>query len=169
MHGFACGSLPWNKLVANKRYVDDLRMVSRHFCCQCLSNLPSAAYPSWISWEEAAGDATAQAWLDVVVETGHGGVRVVPCLRDEPFLRGETSEPVKFALPPFLGCSHVNYDLLHAQVCAKAARWDQLRLDPDALARAVAGEAAVWLKYGYPPKMLRLFGLNSSVCHKLVA
>ena len=149
MHGFACGSLPWNKLVANKRYVDDLCMVSRHFCRQCLSDLPSAAYPSWISWEEAAGDATAQAWLGVVVETGHGGVRVVPRLRDEPFLRGETSEPVKFALPP---CQ------LRPSPCSgvrKSCSLGSAPLDPDALAKAVAGEAAVWLKYGYPPKMVK--------------
>ena len=153
-HGYAYRNLPWSKLVAQKRYVDDLCIVSRHFCRRCLSELPSAIYPSWISWDEASGEATFQAWLDVYVHTGQHGVRVVPLIRDEPFLRGESSEPVKFAMAPFLGRSHVNFDMLHSHVCAKVARWEQLRLDPDALVSAVAGEAAVWLKYGYPPKLI---------------
>ena len=153
-HGFAHRDSKWHELVACKRYVDDLCMVSRHYCRKCLSQLPSVMYPEWITWEEADGEAGLQAWLDVYLQVSLSGIRVLPRLKDERFLRGDTLEPVQFTLPAFLGRQHVRFQQLHARVSSRVARWRQLNLDPHALVQAVAGEAALWLKYKYPPKLV---------------
>ena len=152
--GYAHKDLRFQELVACKRYVDDLCLASRHFCRKCLSQLPAAIYPDWITWEEAEGEAGSQAWLDVHLQVSSRGIRVTPRLKDERFLSGQASEPVQFTLPPFLGRRHMNFQLLLAHVCSRVARWRQLNLDPLALVQAVAGEAAVWLKYKYPPNVV---------------
>ena len=152
--GYAPDGLEWKSVVACARYADDLCMISRYLCRSCMAQVTDFIYPSWLTWEVAKGSASVQPWLDITWEI-HGDMAVAgPKKLDLPYLLSEADAPAKFVLPPFLGSQHVDHDALRSRVLSCLSRWEQVGMLPETLVRALVGELAMWLRSGYPCRLI---------------
>ena len=76
-NGYVCEGFEFRECVARKRYVDDLCLVSRCWCCECLRNLASITYVEKLSpvSDSLQGPIT---WVDMELRVVQGGLLVLP-------------------------------------------------------------------------------------------
>eukprot|EP00969_Alexandrium_andersonii_P123063 5439731-Alexandrium_andersonii.AAC.1 len=66
------------------------------------------------------------------------------------WLKGETQEPKRWRLPPWIGPGVGPRNQLRSQACGRRARWARLGLEGPEFRQAAAQELAVWVRSGYP-------------------
>lgn len=107
---------------AAARYVDDMVVVSRRLCTQCLFALVVAAHPGIPFSCEYGSTAGAMRWLDMDVHCRRFPPHLAMARPELPWALGEAEHPQKYRLRPLLAGTHCRRDELRAHVRSLLAR-----------------------------------------------
>ena len=154
-HGFGPAGVRLSSRVALARYVDDLIMVSKCWCQDCLEAMLAVMYRKPVQFDRQETSPHGQPWLDMWVAFSDGDLVIHMDGQEQDWVAGMAScPPSKLRLKPYLGDVASSRDALRLHVSARAARLRQAALGPEELGRAVERELLVLALHGYPRAML---------------
>ena len=154
-HGFGPAGVPLASQVALARYVDDLIMVSRVWCRDCLEAMLEVMYRKPVQFDRQGTSPHGQPWLDMWVAFSAGDLVIHMDGQEQDWVAGMACcPPSKLRLKPYLGDEECSKDALRLHVSARSARLRQAALGRPELRKAVERELLVLALHGYPRAML---------------
>lgn len=156
-----------DRATAQVRYVDDLLIISRCMCGQCMQRLVTAAHPGIPFGCEGSSDEGPLRWLDLVIHTPRHPPHVATGMPELSWASGVAPAPTKFRIRPFSGRQHCERGEMRSFVRSKLARWACARIGHGVVERAVAYECMVLARSGYPWRLIREAWVGGSRDHIL--
>lgn len=155
--------------LAQVRYVDDIITVSRAFCPECLASLVVDQHPGVpFTLEESSAQGAAR-WLDLLVYAKRSPVQLAPALPELPWILQEADVPKTFRLPPFLGERHMDVPGVRSHIRSRLSRWGQMQLSRRELVRVVVYEYLLFVRSGFPPRLVTTLWTSHSRDHREAA
>ena len=144
-----------SRQAALARYVDDLIVVSRIWCPECLESMVGFIYRKPVQFDKQPTTPLGQPWLDawIAFRGGELVIRMDGQEQDWVECRG-ASPPSKMRLKPYLGDEACSWDALRLHVSARAARLRQAGLGDEELRKAVEREVLILTLHGYPRDLM---------------
>ena len=144
-----------SRQAALARYVDDLIVVSRIWCPECLESMVGFIYRKPVQFDKQPTAPLGQPWLDawIAFRGGELVIRMDGQEQDWVECRG-ASPPSKMRLKPYLGDEARSWDALRLHVSARAARLRQAVLGDEELRKAVEREVLILTLHGYPRDLM---------------
>lgn len=137
--------------IAAARYVDDLILISRKFCPECLVSYGKSSHVGVPFNEEARAGAGPVQWLDAVVFAGGWPVHIEAARPETDWLTGVAALPGRYRVAPWLGGGRRAESEVYGHARGRLSRWSQMRTGRAELARNVLYDLLVLWRSAYPP------------------